>query len=311
MYNKLFTSILDSSVWLESTSTRIVWVTFLAAMDEDGFVRMATVANVAKRAAVTLEEAQKAIATLEGPDNHCPGQEHDGRRIERVDGGWMVINSRKYRDVVSREQEKEATRLRVARWRAKRKSNGAVTPSHEKVTVSDTDQLQIKSVPNIVASAPVEELPGMPKAGYHPDARAVLHILNEAAGLHYREVDANLKIISARLREPGVTIDGVRQMIQRQCQLWKGTDYGKYLRPETLFRPSKFEGYYAQRNDPVVRGGTNHRNDGLVGGVDPNKARRVLDRRAAEAAAKAATGAPVAGQVAGPGMHLTGHPIAR
>ena len=39
MYNKLFTKILDSSIWLAPDSARIVWLTFLAAMDEDGVVR--------------------------------------------------------------------------------------------------------------------------------------------------------------------------------------------------------------------------------------------------------------------------------
>lgn len=133
VYNKLFTSILDSSIWLETTPTRIVWVTLLAAMDEDGFVRMATVSNLAGRARVTLEEASDAVKALEGPDVHCPEQEHQGRRIERVDGGWMVLNSRKYREIVNREKEKEQTRIRVARHRAKRN----VTDGNEKVTGSE------------------------------------------------------------------------------------------------------------------------------------------------------------------------------
>jgi hypothetical protein len=37
MYNRLFTKILDSSIWLEADTTRIVWITMLASMDEDGF----------------------------------------------------------------------------------------------------------------------------------------------------------------------------------------------------------------------------------------------------------------------------------
>jgi len=137
VYNKLFTSILDSSIWLESTTTRIVWVTFLAAMDETGFARFATVGNVALRARVSEEEAKNAIEALESPDRLCPEQDMEGRRIERVDGGWMVLNSRKYREIVNRETEKEQTRIRVARCRAKKKGNADVTPSNEKVTVSE------------------------------------------------------------------------------------------------------------------------------------------------------------------------------
>ena len=133
MYNKLFTKILDSSVWMEETATRIVWITFIAAMDEDGFVQLAGIENVAHRARVTVQEAEAALLALESPDTKAPGQPNDGRRVERVPGGWMVVNSEKYRLLVSRAIEKEQTRIRVAKYRANKKSNAAcnapVTPS--------------------------------------------------------------------------------------------------------------------------------------------------------------------------------------
>ncbi len=86
---------------------------------------------------------------------------------------------------------------------------------------------------------------------YHKNTRAALHILNEASGRHFRETDANLTFISARLKEPEVTIEGVRQMIERQCRRWKETDQAEYLRPETLFNKTKFDGYYAARDLPI------------------------------------------------------------
>lgn len=152
MYNKLFTSILDSSIWLEPTATRIVWVTLLAAMDEDGFVRMATIKNLASRARVSDDECQNAVDTLESPDKTCPEQERQGRRIERVEGGWLVINSGKYREIVKREHEREQNRIRVARSRARKKCNDGVMGSHEKVTPSDTDT---DTDPNTVQGARV------------------------------------------------------------------------------------------------------------------------------------------------------------
>ena len=54
MYNKLFTKILDSSIWLEPSGTRIIWLTMIAAMDENGFVQFASVANLAHRARIEL-----------------------------------------------------------------------------------------------------------------------------------------------------------------------------------------------------------------------------------------------------------------
>lgn len=144
VYNKLFTKILDSSVWLEADATRLVWITFIAIMDEDGFVALSAVGNVAARARVSTEDAEAAIKVLEAPDASDPAQDHEGRRIERVPYGWMVLNSKKYRDIIKRETAKMETRVRVAKFREKKKgvthvteSNALVTPRNEKVTLSE------------------------------------------------------------------------------------------------------------------------------------------------------------------------------
>lgn len=155
MYNKLFTKILDSSIWMEPITTRIVWITLIAAMDEDGFVQFAGVNNVAHRAVVSFEDAEKAIKTLESPDANSSDPENEGRRIERVPGGWIVLNSRKYRDLVKRENIKDQTRERVRKFReskasvagkrvtqrnaTKRSGNADVRIGNELVTPSEAD----------------------------------------------------------------------------------------------------------------------------------------------------------------------------
>ena len=71
----------------------------------------------------------------------------------------------------------------------------------------------------------------------------VISHLNELAGTHYRPTKADtIKLISARLKE-GYTVDDLRLVVSYKSDEWMGTDMQKYLRPETLFRPSKFEGY--------------------------------------------------------------------
>ena len=132
MYNKIFTKILDSSVWLEPTSTRIVWITMIAAMDENGFCPFAAVGNVAGRARVTEDEARAAIQALESPDAESSDQDNEGRRIERVPGGWMVLNAPKYRAIVTRINAQERTKERVRRFREK---NNPVTQRNAHVTV--------------------------------------------------------------------------------------------------------------------------------------------------------------------------------
>lgn len=149
MYCKLFGKILDSSIWMEPHPTRIVWFTFLATMDEDGFCQFATVRNVAQRAVVTLEEADTAIKVLESPDAESSDPDHEGRRIERVPGGWMVLNALKYRDLATREHSKFQTRERVRKFRQKYAGNASsnsgndgnadVTQSNENVTPLEVD----------------------------------------------------------------------------------------------------------------------------------------------------------------------------
>jgi hypothetical protein len=131
MYNKLFTKILDSSIWLESTPTRLIWITFLATMDQDGFCQYASVANLAHRARVDLEDTRKAVEVLEGPDIDSSDDTNDGRRIERVPGGWLVLNAGKYRALATQEVAREKTRLRVAAFRARHSGNGDVTHTNE------------------------------------------------------------------------------------------------------------------------------------------------------------------------------------
>jgi hypothetical protein len=121
MYSKLFTKILDSSIWLEPQSTRIVWITMLAAMDQDGMCQFASVLNVARRANVNVEEATAALKVLESPDPHSSDPDNDGRRIERVPGGWIVLNATKYRAIVSANESRRLAKERAQRYRDKKK----------------------------------------------------------------------------------------------------------------------------------------------------------------------------------------------
>jgi hypothetical protein len=131
MYNKLFGKILDSSIWLETSDTRVVWMTLLAAMDQDGFVPFASLANLALRARVALDVCALAVKTMEAPDPNSSDPDNEGRRIERVPGGWLVLNAAKYRDMVTRDIARERTRLRVAKHRA---AKAAVTLGNVTVT---------------------------------------------------------------------------------------------------------------------------------------------------------------------------------
>ena len=85
--------------------------------------------------------------------------------------------------------------------------------------------------------------------------------MNEKAGTNYRASSATTqKHINARLAE-GYTLDDFITVIDKKCAEWKGGAMEKYLRPETLFSPSKFESYL---NAPVSVPTSNGINNGIV-----------------------------------------------
>ncbi len=98
---------------------------FIAVMDETGFVQFASVLNVSHRARVSLKEAEKAVACLEAPDEHSSDPDNEGRRVERVPGGWIVLNAEKYRDIATRQTMRESNKARVQKYRAKESISNA------------------------------------------------------------------------------------------------------------------------------------------------------------------------------------------
>lgn len=87
------------------------------------------------------------------------------------------------------------------------------------------------------------------------NCNAVIAYLNEKAGTAYRSKTKKTRdLIKARFHE-GFTVEDFKTVIDKKCAEWLGTEYEKYLRPETLFG-TKFEGYLNAKN----RGGKNDGN---------------------------------------------------
>jgi hypothetical protein len=126
VYNKLYAKIVHSSIWLAPDAQRIAWITLLALMDQDGFVNLASSANLAHVARITPDEANAAVQAFESPDPLEPTQEHEGRRVERVPGGWIVLNAEKYRKVATADQIRQQTRERVRAYRARHRGNAKI-----------------------------------------------------------------------------------------------------------------------------------------------------------------------------------------
>lgn len=70
----------------------------------------------------------------------------------------------------------------------------------------------------------------------------IVDFLNSEANTNYRyTTNKTQSLIRARMKE-GFTLEDFKQVISNKCNEWKGTDFEKYLRPETLFG-TKFESY--------------------------------------------------------------------
>lgn len=101
-------------------------------MNQDGFARFASVENLALRARVTLEEAKAAEQAFLSPDPHSSNPENEGRRIQKVPGGYVILNAHLYRALATQEQQRQQNRDRVNRYRIKNqgKRKRSITPHY-------------------------------------------------------------------------------------------------------------------------------------------------------------------------------------
>lgn len=124
-YTPIFRDLLTSSLWASATpSQRCVWITLLLLADPEGYVP-ASVPGLALAANVTVDEARAAVAMLEAPDPDSRTPDFDGRRIEKVDHGWRIINFVAWRKRCVAEAEKARKRAYMQKRRAKPANDNA------------------------------------------------------------------------------------------------------------------------------------------------------------------------------------------
>jgi hypothetical protein len=115
-YCPLWSTIVESSVWFTTKDVKILWITLLAVKDSNGEWH-GNKLGLAHKAGLTLQEAEEALRVLESPDPNSTSQEHQGKRIERIDGGWRILNHLKYRDLMSKIRDYNAKKQREYRNR--------------------------------------------------------------------------------------------------------------------------------------------------------------------------------------------------
>lgn len=115
-YTKLSANIVDSSVWYTDDTTFRVWIYMLAKTESSGFVPT-TIPAIMNSCRKTRDEIMESLRILESPDEDTKTQEYEGRRLKRVDGGWLILNYLKYRDgnVIPLKAKSNAERQREYR----------------------------------------------------------------------------------------------------------------------------------------------------------------------------------------------------
>lgn len=90
--------------------------------------------------------------------------------------------------------------------------------------------------------------------GHEADTKTALEYLNQKAGKAFKAVESTLRPIRARLGE-GYTLDDLKRVVDAKVAQWaKDPKMAPYLRPETLFGATKFQGYVNEKPPKAAAG---------------------------------------------------------
>lgn len=134
-WSPLFSKIVDSSLWREEDLVVKIFLTLLAKKDFDHVVR-ATAFMIGEWAKKTEGEALEALRILSSPDTkRLEPQPFEGRRIEKVEGGWLILNGQYYEDLMRRENRREYKARKQKEYRDRKKMEPNVASAEEKLAI--------------------------------------------------------------------------------------------------------------------------------------------------------------------------------
>ena len=199
-YTKLFAELVDSSIWCEDDTTRLLWITLLAMADKNGEV-MASVPGLAKAANIPIHDCERGLNKLQKPDKHSRSKVEDGRRIVEIPGGFEIVNYMEYRNKGSKEDQKTKNALRQKRWRDRRQSNGKPPDRNAKTVTNNGSVTQDRDIAEAEAdaeadaerSAPPPTVPVPPLIAQAPKSpkHKILWTLDDGfSGIHQSDLDA-------------------------------------------------------------------------------------------------------------------------
>jgi len=149
----------------------------LAMADRKGRV-FGSIPGLANRARISLESAEDSINRFLSPDKYSRTENNEGRRIEKIKGGWRLLNYQAYREMQDEETVKETKRLWAEKNRAKIKQ-GKVDQKVDKSRENRCQSIQAEAEADLIRHPPYSELKSNPQNLQVPPSPEMDEIVSE------------------------------------------------------------------------------------------------------------------------------------
>ncbi len=187
-FTKLSGTLITSTIWQEDNETRILWITMLSMADMHGRV-MATIPGLARSAGISICHCESSLSKLMSADRYSRSKTKEGRRIVEIDGGWKLINYRKYREYRDPIKRRAQNRLAQKLYRERQKSKPIISqgkPEKAQAEAEAEAEVEAKEVKEKDLSAKADDtVPKPPKysKGFQAFWEAYPHNRRNAKGM--------------------------------------------------------------------------------------------------------------------------------
>ena len=219
-------SVIDTDAFLDMpASTQSLYFHMLLRADDDGFI--ASPKGILRIIGASDDDLKLLLAK---------------QYLFRFESGVVVIKDWKIHNYIQNDRYKPS--LQPERELLTITANKEYTLTNSDVSDMDTECIQNVSIGKVrLGKARLGKNNIL--SSKHDFADEIIQHLNMRIGTKYKSSTAKTKqLINARVNE-GFTIDDFKTVIDKKCVEWAGTEYEKYLRPNTLFG-TKFESYLNQ-----------------------------------------------------------------
>ena len=218
-------SVIDTDAFLDMpASTQSLYFHMLLRADDDGFI--ASPKGILRIIGASDDDLKLLLAK---------------QYLFRFESGVVVIKDWKIHNYIQSDRYKPS--LQPERELLTITANKEYTLTNSDVSDMDTECIQNVSIGKVRLGKVRLGKNNMSSKLDCTDE--IIQHLNMRIGAKYKSSTAKTKqLINARVNE-GFTIDDFKTVIDKKCVEWAGTEYEKYLRPNTLFG-TKFESYLNQ-----------------------------------------------------------------